>query len=113
MKLMKKTLVLLCIVGLSGCAGLGVPKQAFDDWTGATMDEVLVTYGVPARQISLSSGGMLVEFYNDFSLSIGGNRHEYYCTVRFQFDHLGSVISKSQDGNLGGCNRLFKYRPSN
>ena len=108
MKLMKKMLVLLCIVGLSGCAGFaGVPKQAFDDWNGATMDEVIVIYGVPAREISLSNGGMIVEFRNSF----WRKGVDYYCTIRFQFDHMGSVISKRQEGNLGGCNRLFKSRP--
>ena len=52
-------LTLLAIALLSGCATTADVEKAKGTWHGATYDEVVARWGVPARHTSLSDGSQV------------------------------------------------------
>ena len=58
-------LTLLAIALLSGCATLADVENAKGTWHGATYDEVVTRWGVPARQTSLSDGSQVYSWVSE------------------------------------------------
>lgn len=58
-------LTLLAIAFLSGCATMADVDKARGTWHGATYDEVVARWGVPARQTSLSDGSQVYSWVSE------------------------------------------------
>lgn len=58
---------------LSGCATTADIEQAKNTWQGATYDEVVARWGVPARQTSLSDGSQVYTWVTEGSTGYSGS----------------------------------------
>ena len=58
-------LTLLAIALVSGCATMADVENAKSTWHGATYDEVVTRWGVPARQTSLSDGSQVYSWVSE------------------------------------------------
>ncbi|AWF81525.1 hypothetical protein BTJ40_12215 [Microbulbifer sp. A4B17] len=101
---------------LTGCA----TQADIDTWRGASLTDLVLTYGAPSSRTELDSGEYVVEFshsqtvpvnsYTDATgthLTGGGT---YHCRLWFVLDETNRVKSGSSRGNIGGCNKLIKAR---
>ena len=108
--LTRALLVMTFLAGLAhltGCAITGPSGQAeIDTWIGATVDELYLAYGTPAKTVEQGDGNTIVEFQHSRLAS----STPYYCTVRYLVNSAGTVVSGSYEGNIGGCNRLIQAR---
>jgi len=98
-------ILLTCLICLAGCAITGPSGRAeIDTWKGATIDELYRAYGTPSKSIEQSDGSKIVEFqYSRLDSST-----PYYCTLRYEVDPSGIIVSGTAEGNIGGCNRLIE-----
>lgn len=99
---MKKLISILLFVLVAACA----TQADIDSWIGSSYDSLLLTYGVPSAEASLSNGNRMVEFYHSRML----DANEYYCTLRFILSQEDIVLQGNSTGNIGGCNRLIEAR---
>ena len=105
-------LTLLAIVLLAGCATMADVDKAKSTWHGATYDEVVARWGVPARQTSLPDGA---EAYSWVSESGGGGIYSGSSVGVFGGSRGGGVgISLPLPGMGGGapqvCDRSLTFK---
>jgi len=105
-------LALLAIVLFPGCATLADVEKAKSTWHGATYDEVVAQWGVPARQTSLSDGSPV---YSWVSESGGGAYSGSSMGVFGGSGGVGVGISLPLPGMGGGgamqiCDRSLTFK---
>jgi len=98
-----RNLIVICFLALiAACA----TQTDIDSWIGSSYDDLILTYGVPVAEASLSNGNRMIEFHH--SRFIQSN--EYECTLRFLVDPDDFVVRGDSRGNIGGCNQLIEAR---
>jgi hypothetical protein len=88
-------------------------------WIGHKLDDLIRAWGPPSASATLSDGSTVADWGYDarggafvhnygngnWSVSPGGS---YHCVARITADKSGTITAAKVDGNLGGCNSLFR-----
>lgn len=95
-------------------------------WIGRHLDDLIRAWGPPSASATLSYGSKIVEWSLDRSFKepyrhsdgAGGtysNTIRQHCRVRIEASPQNLITMAKVDGNLGGCNTLFrdKQAPAN
>ena len=115
-----KPLTAILIAGLAGfAAGCTSWQATADSWAGQPLDDLVATWGPPASVYDFEDGRRSVSYTHQRTGIINtGNTVSptmavtYECAVTFMTDRRGLIVSSLVDGNLGGCNRLFRNKPA-
>ena len=104
-------------------------QAALEAWVGRTVDELLVTYGVPQNSVDLPSGGKLLSFVgtdnvgpSDLGSKLFGEKgaildsdsgSQYKCVVNFAIGQDGAVKAAKIQTNdsmllIDPCSQLIK-----
>ena len=89
-------------------------------WVGHNLDDLIRAWGPPTSSATLSDGAKIVEWSLERRTG-GGQQYDdgsggkwtaqpvnLHCRVRVEANPKNVVTSAKVDGNLGGCNTLFR-----
>ncbi|MEQ1753509.1 MAG: hypothetical protein ABL973_05190 [Micropepsaceae bacterium] len=93
-------------------------------WIGHNLDELIRAWGPPTSQAALSDGSKIVEW--SLERTVGGSYRypdgsggtwrsspiNQHCWVRMDVRADNIIAAAKVDGNLGGCNTLFRDKPA-
>jgi hypothetical protein len=91
--MMKILAALLCAAFVTGCATEEGYKQILNSWVGADVDQLVMSWGPPDRGYKLNSGGSVLEYGSQRTVTTGG-----YTTYK----PVTTYQSGSVYGNYGG-----------
>jgi hypothetical protein len=111
--------MLAFLVTLAIC--FGCADERAEAWIGRNLDDLIRAWGPPTAQATLTDGTKVVEWSIDRTVkepyrhsdgaggSYSGNiRH--HCSVRMEVNRENIITSAKVDGNLAGCNALFRNK---
>ncbi|WP_444897892.1 hypothetical protein [Microbulbifer sp. SSSA005] len=87
---------LLCLGLLAGCAN----QLDISHWNGASRDDVILRYGAPVAEVTLSDGRTMMEFD-------GFTTGAWKCSTRFIVKN-GVVVASEAVGNYGQCLKMHR-----
>lgn len=114
-------MLLALVVQLSLCFGCADDRAI--SWVGRTLDDLIRAWGPPSASATLSDGSKILEWSLDRSFKepvnhsdgAGGtysNTIRQQCRVRVEANSANVILTAKVDGNFGGCNTLFRDKPS-
>ncbi len=69
---MRRILLLLICLALSGCATTAKYETKLNTWIGVSEDALIASWGVPDKEYRLSDGKKAIEFVNKNTILTGG-----------------------------------------
>ena len=69
---MRKILVLLLCLGLSGCATIAKYEAKLNTWVGASEDSLIASWGVPDKIYNMRDGKKAIEYVHRNTVQTGG-----------------------------------------
>ena len=69
---MKKVLLLLVAIVLSGCATTANYEKILSSWVGSSVDNLVASWGPPQSSYDLSNGGKVIEYVRSRNVQMGG-----------------------------------------
>ena len=107
-----RSIAVLALLFLAACANWrGIPES----WYGRPLDDLVKNWGPPGASHDFADGRRMIAYGDQHQVS-GFNPYApyqtavYECTVTFTVDEAGIIVSSEVQGNLGGCNYLFRNK---
>jgi hypothetical protein len=109
---MRLTLIVALLFVMAACATWrGIPES----WHGRHNDELVAAWGPPHMQHVNADRSRVAAYTHQHQVS-GFNPYApyqtavYACSVTFNIGSDGLILSSRVEGNLGGCNTLFRHK---
>ncbi len=116
---MKRTLFLLALAGLCGCATTANYRRAVDSWIGVDAETLVKSWGYPERTFAAPDGNTVYEYDSSetyktsrfttytydprsgtgYSTAYGGDTLNFYCYTYFEIGKDNRVAGVSFKGN--------------
>jgi hypothetical protein len=113
--------MLAIFISLAMCFGCADDRA--ESWVGHRLDDLIRAWGPPSASATLTDGSKIVDWslnrtfrepyrHSDGAGGTYSNNISQHCVVRIEANAQDIIVKAKVEGNLGGCNTLFRDKPA-